>query len=232
MAQTVAFISGFETGDASELLNFGAGASVQGTIVRTGGYALKQELTASRPNVTLAAIQSVFRFYLRVPALPSALVTIATEVSSLPGNRLRLRTSATNKLVVTDVSGATLGLTTTTGTFTLGIDTWYRIEIFLDLAAGGVVKVLVDGVTDINTTHTNDVSATTTKTYDLTGAATPNEYFYDDIRIDKGGVTAIGAGQCIARQGLAGTPTYDAWTKTGAATADACWSDTPFTTGT
>lgn len=138
-----------------------------------------------------------------------------------------LRFNASNKLEVFD-GGATLGLTTTAGTASFNTGQWYRIELALDLAASGVVKIWVDGVLDINATHTNDVSASLTGNYQVRGAANPNEYFWDDIRIDTASLTPPGAGQIIARQGVAGTPTYDTWTKTGLATAALCWSETPF----
>lgn len=125
-------------------------------------------------------------------------------------------------------SAATLGLSTTSGTASFNTGQWYRIEMALDLTAAGVVKVWVDGALDINVTHSNDVSATTTGSFRLFGVVAPNELFFDDIRIDTGGVAAIGAGQIIARQGKTGTPTYDTWTKTGLATAALCWSETPF----
>lgn len=99
-------------------------------------------------------------------------------------------------------------------------------------AAGGAIKVWVDGTLDINITHTTDVTATPIDNFTLNGAATPNEYFFDDIRIDTGTLTPPGAGQIIARQGLTGAPTNNAWTKTGAATSALCWSDTPFSTAT
>lgn len=225
---TIAYICGFETGDASEMNTLAAGSSIQGTTVRTGAYALKAAAALSKlqANSILAATQSVIRFYLNVPALPGVATTLLVEATGA-SNRMGLRFNASNKLEVFD-GGATLGLTTTAGTASFNTGQWYRIELALDLAASGVVKIWVDGVLDINTTHTNDVSASLTGSYQVRGAANPNEYFWDDIRIDTGTVSPPGAGQIIARQGLTGTPTYDSWTKVGAATAALCWSDTPF----
>lgn len=232
MAQAIAYMNGFETGDGSQLVAIGTGGSVQTATVRTGAYAFKAGTGNSQLGVALASTQTVVRFYFRLPTLPGAATSFLVErVTGSATNRLRLRFNATNKLEVSDAA-ATLGLTTTAGTATINVNTWYRIELFLDLAAGGVVKVLVDGATDINVTHTNNVSATTTQSFLMSGVASPNEYIFDDIRIDTGGVAAVGAGQHIARQGLTGTPTYDAWTENGAATAALCWSDTPFATGT
>jgi hypothetical protein len=228
MVQAVAFICGFETGDGSEIQTLGSTSAIQSSTVRTGNYADQVAAIGSQltGNAFLAATQSVIRGYLQVPALPGAPTSLITE-STAGTNRLRLRFNASNNLQITDL-GVTLGLTTTAGTATFNTGQWYRIEMALDLAASGVVKVWVDGTLDISVTHTNDVSASLTGAYTIHGAASPNQYFWDDMRIDKGGVAAIGAGQCIARQGKAGAPAFDTWTKTGLATAALCWSETPF----
>ena len=231
MAQSVFFFSGLETGDGGEFLSLGTGASVQTGTVRTGGYALKNADTqASQLFNTLAATQTVLRFYLQVPAIPGSATLVAYENGGTAA-RLFINLNTTATLQVGDF-GSSLGLVTINGTAVLSTGVWYRIELAYDLAAGGVVKVWVDGVLDINTTHSSNVSATTTKEYDLSGGTSPNEYFFDDIRVDQGGLTPVGAGQTIARQGKTGTPTYDTWTKNGAATAALCWSNTPFSAGT
>lgn len=233
MAQVVRYICGFETGDASEITVLGAGSAVQTSVVRTGAYALQVGSSFCTINALafLAATQSVIRVYYQSPALPGAALNIITERPTAGGTRLFLALNASNGIQVAD-NGATLGLVTTAGTATFSPNQWYRIEMAFDLAAGGAIKVWVDGVLDINTTHSSDVSAATTGTYSLFGRASPNQPFYDDIRIDTGGIAPIGAGQIIARQGLTGTPAYDTWTKTGAATAALCWSDTPFSAAT
>lgn len=229
MAQVVRYICGFETGDFSEVSSGTAGAAVQISVVRTGAYAFQAGTAATllQAASTLAATQSVIRFYLQVPSLPGAATVFMIERTG--GTvRARVRFNASNNLEVIDGGAGPLGLATTAGTATFNVNQWYRIEFAIDLAAGGVVKVWVDGVLDINTTHTTDATASPTGNYSIQSPASPNQYFFDDIRIDTGGVSPIGAGQCIARQGKAGTPTYDTWTKTGAATAALCWSDTPF----
>ena len=54
------------------------------------------------------------------------------------------------------------------------------------------------------------------------------DIYVDDFALDNAAYP--GPGKVIARQGTAGTPTYDSWTKNGAATAALCWSDTPYST--
>ena len=228
----VAYIAGFETGDASEVSSLGTGASIQSVTVRTGGYALKQAATNTNlKNGMMSTTQSIIRVYAYFPATPAASTGVIQEVSVAPLGRIILIYTSTGKLRVQDNS-AGMGLTTTTGATTVSAAVWHLIEMAIDLAAGGVVKVWLDGVLEINVTHTTDVSASVTDRYILIGAAATNEFFFDDIRVDSGSLAQIGHGRCIARQGLAGTPAYDAWTKNGAATAALCWSDTPFNTAT
>ena len=228
MVQSVQYFTGFETGDASEVSAVGAGNSVQSSTVRTGGYALKAAGASAGCSLTttLSATQLVYRGYIQLSGVPAQTRDCFRElVGSTP--RLRLELLTTRKLTALDGGTGTLGLTGVNGTTVLNTGQWYRIEVVLDLAAGGVVQVYIDGVIEINTTHTSDVTAAPTTTVNVYGDST-NGVFYDDIRIDTGGLNLIGAGHCAMRQGVAGTPTYDAWTKTGTTTSALAWSETPF----
>jgi hypothetical protein len=229
----LAFICGFETGDLSEIQTLGALSSIQASTVRSGAYSLKAA-TASNVLITgLAATQSVIRSYVSFTAAPPNPGDEQNFIAENTGavTRLLVRFGNDLKLNVTDF-GATLGLTPLSGATVLSLGIYYRIEVAFDLAAGGAVQVWLNGNLEINTTHSTNVSATPTDNWRLVGMASPSEYFHDDVRIDTGTLTPPGAGQNIARQGVAGTPTYDAWAKVGAATAALCWSDTPFSTAT
>jgi len=229
VAQAVAYFAGFETGDASELNAIGTGASVQSSIVRTGGYAFACGTTATQITSAtfFTATQMAVRLYLYMVTAPSGgFINLFIEKGAVNRCSVALTTSAT--LQVRDTS-ATMGLSTTTGNTVLTPNQWHLIDFVFDLAAGGIVGVWLDGVSEISTTHTSDVTASPTKQAFLVNMASSGAVLYvDDLRIDTGGVTPIGAGACLARQGKAGTPTYDAWTKSGQATAALCWSETPF----
>ncbi len=229
MVQAVSYFSGFETGDGSEVSTLGAGNSVQNTIFRSGAYALKASGTACQLVTGLSATQTSGRFYFYAPAGTFTSNSFFLEVPS----RLQIRfaSGSTPKITMSD-AGSSLGLTLATGITNMTGDTWHLIEFVYDLAAGGVVQLWADGVLQINTTHTSNVAGTPTTGWNAAGAANPNEKYYDDVLIATGGLTRIGRGACIARQGTTGTPTYNAWTKNGAATAALCWSDTPFSTAT
>lgn len=231
MAQSTFFFTGFETGDASEVNMVAAGGSIQGSTVRSGAYALKCADDGVTLFTNMSATQSVARFWIRVPSLPGSIIPLLVEAKTagaVARTVLSIKTDGT--LQVSD-NAATLGLVTTGGTHAIATNTWTMVEFALDLAAGGIVKTWVSGTLDINTTHSSNVSAAVTDTYSLFGQVSPNEVFLDDIRVDQGGVTRIGDGKTIARQGKAGTPTYNSWTKNGDTTAALCWSETPFSTG-
>lgn len=226
---TVAYFTGFETGSSSEISALGAGASIQGTTVRSGAYALKAATSQSTiASGLFSSTQTVFRFYLQVPAIPAADTIFFRTLPS--SGRLELDLTNGGNIKVSDPGGG-LGLSTTTGTAVISAGVWYRIEVAIDLAAGGIIRVWVDGTLDIDTTHTSNKTANPNSGLLLFGAASPNEYFFDDIRIDTGTLTAIGAGAVILRQPITGgSPTYDAWSKSSGTDAGALWDNTPFGT--
>ena len=118
------------------------------------------------------------------------------------------------------------GFTQTSGTIVIANDTWTRIDVAYDTAAGGIGKVWVENVLDIDITHTGLVN--NVASVNVGGLSTnPNWYFFDDM-LFWDSATQPPDGMCIVRQGTTGTSIDDAWpTKTGAATAAGCWSDTP-----
>jgi hypothetical protein len=135
-------------------------------------------------------------------------------------NRLILSTLST-KLRVFDAA-ATLGLTAIGGSKVISLNSWHMIELAWDLAAGGVIRVWLDGNLEIDTVHTLDVSAKPTTAILLSGETTPNEYFYDDLVLSTGGLNSNGVISCIARQPKVGsTPTYDQYTKSSGTDAGA-----------
>lgn len=231
MAQSVAWFSGFESGDFGELNSVGSGGTVQGTTTRSGAYALTLTTSGSAYflEAGLASTQTVFRGYLNIAAVPGSTIDVV-GFRTAAANRLHLELKSTGIFQVREGPGTPMGLTTTSGTAVLALGQWYRIELIEDLAAGGVVKLLINGTVDIDTTHINDVTGTPTDNVPIFGL-TGSSFYWDDLRIDTGGLTAIGAGQCIARQPLTGgTPTYNDFTKSSGSDAGALWDNTPFDT--
>lgn len=185
---TRAYACGFETGDTSQLFSVGAGCTVQSSIVRSGGFAFSAVNASSTFTQNLNTTQSVCRYYAYFKGTFPA--TLGRERCSGPANRLQLLILGSN-LRVSDAA-ATLGLTAISGSAVLVPGQIYRIEVVLNLAAGGIIQVWVNGVLDINTTHTNDVSATPTIGWTCVGMNAPNEVIFDDVAIDVDTLTLIG----------------------------------------
>jgi hypothetical protein len=71
-------------------------------------------------------------------------------------NLWALQLMTDGRLMIQDVAPGSLGLQgTLTGTTPLANDTWYTIRIAYDAAAGGIIKVWLDGSLDIDASHTN-----------------------------------------------------------------------------
>ncbi len=221
---TVAAFTGFEA-DSLEVPSLGTNASLQSTIVRSGGFALKQAATPSIVATGLGAALNAFRVYFYLPTTTGAFPGIVDALDVSSGGVFNSILNSDNTI---RVSGG--GTNNVLGTHPVTVGGWTLIEYAFDVAAGGVMKAWVNGILDINTTHVNLTN--NLDKWRLAGLANPNEFYFDDVRADTGTLTNPGRGSCIARQGVAGTPTYNAWTKNGAATAALCWSNTGFSTST
>lgn len=231
MAQVIDAFGGWETGDASDIASLGASSTIQSSIVKSGGYAL---LGAGNMNRLVAGKtygQFVFAFGMFAGGYPgSGFTNTFTETPASGTNRLLLDVMAVSGLLRLRDNGATLGLANTSGTTALPLNVWNTIDIAFDPAAGGVVKLWLNGVLEISTTHSTDVSAAPTDRINWVGRASPNGWYMDDWAIASGGLTPIGVTRTVARQGIAGTPTYNTGTKVGGTTGANCMSDTPFDT--
>lgn len=133
-------------------------------------------------------------------------------------------------------------IASSSGTWTAA--TWYLMEVKAVVSAtvGGLeLKVCAipcstgDEVTQISSFTTNTSPVTAIDHVDYTvhfgGGGHTERYHFDNIIISNSGY--VGAGGTLARQGVSGTPTYNAWTKTGTCSGggiDTCWSTTPFAT--
>jgi hypothetical protein len=80
-------------------------------------------------------------------------------------------------------------------------------------------------------TSSNGTATTGISTLTFTGVAGNCNYRFSDITVSDAGYPDA-TGRLIARQFQTGTPTYNGWTKTGAASIDLCWSNTPMSATT
>ena len=223
----VAF-SGWETGDFSEWVTSNGPPSAQTTIVRTGNYALKSaSITQWVRDLTGMTVQSTWytRFYFQFTTLP----TVAPTFMVIGNNNssayyLTLNTDGTIQVSYWVASvEVVLGSSTTA----LATGTWYLLESkYVIAAVTGICELKING--NLEVAGSNLVTGTTNQSRVNLGSSAAGsniDKYYDDFAADTAGY--IGAGQCIARQGKSGTPTYGGWTKTGG-TIDVVWSETPF----
>lgn len=228
--QTIVYVNGFETGDTRQLASIydaGFGApSVQSVTKHSGGWGLKLPALSQATCCTgLNSTKTAFSFQLKAPT--SFLPAFYFVESSASTDRLLFYTDGTTG-TIQDVS-STLGLPNVD--FVLSPDVFQLIEFSIDLAANGAFRVWVDGVLVVDTIHTTDATGAPTDSCRLQSVTPLADCYVDDIVVATGSTEPLGRKWIIARQGIAGTPTYNSWTKTGAATAALCWSATPFATG-
>lgn len=227
------WFSGAEANNRSEFENSSVSITVSTEQVRTGGYALKSvNSQIGRVDPAFSAITDVWvRCFLFLTAFP----TTSNEVilcgrTPGPNNRVFLRMSTTGVLNWS-ISTAT-GASVASGSHAAVLNAWNLIEAHLkfDTTTGGIEAKLNSTIEFTSFgSNTNDGSAgfTTIQWGTQNSHAT---FYYDDLIVSNSGYP--GAGQCVARQGTSGTPTYDGWIKVGSTAIESVWSDTPFSTGT
>lgn len=234
----VKYFTGFETGDASELqAGVGAGHSVQSTLKRTGGYAFKSSPTAPViDNLVIGLNLStvIVRRYLYIDhKITSGGVTkeapidiFATSGGSNIAYTDLILDGADNYLlyVVNAVTSTTLG-----SGFAVTAGQWYRLEFKCVISATvGVLELIVDGVSAVSASAQNtgatNVDRVAIACY-FTDGTVHADLYTDDVLIES--ASYPGAGACLAFQGKAGAPTYNAFTKTSSQTAAQVWSETP-----
>jgi hypothetical protein len=119
-----------------------------------------------------------------------------------------------------------------TGTTVLPDQTWILLETkqVIDPVVGGM-EVKINGIVEFTSFGTNTSGNNIDQfIYGPFTNDNNNAYYYlfDDLALSDS--SYIGPGAVLARQGAAGTPTYDTWTKNSCTggVIDGCWSDTPF----
>jgi hypothetical protein len=222
------WITGFEhglspTGNIGEpdIMIVGAGSTFDTTTVHSGGFALKQLANFSRIYLDTLG-PSV--------ATMSCRMWVMFKAGSPPGSQIFLSTSTTT-LFSASWNGTTLnvgssgaGFSNVSGSITIPADVWTMIQFAYDAAAGGVGKTWVNGVLDVNTTHTG-AQANVTR-FSVAGDGS-NGYFFDDIHCNDT-LTPPPDGRVITRRPIAGSPVDTGFTLSGCATIQECWSETPW----
>lgn len=238
----IKFFSGFEPGDASEWTSTASPASQSYSttpLQGIGGFAGVADSTGNtawnKGGLSSATIAT--RFYFKTNIVTSDVADRVRTIQQMLDSTLTIAIMRI-QLVVGANSSGTLKLrlldqitSTQVGSdFTISPNTEYLIESKIVVSAtAGVLELKVNGTvvatgSSLNT-GTNNVDDVSVGTSQPAGGCTGTGTF-DHVIVSDGAY--IGPGYSIARQLVAGTPTYDAWTKNGAATAALCWSETPF----
>lgn len=212
----VVWFAGAETGSVSEF-----GASVSGPCtastaqVRSGAYSLfcqsNNSQIATPTGFNLGTAYK--RLYVRYASFGNTggnhgqLLTARSSANVI--QTLLSVNQATQLLQYNYAGGANLA----TGTIPLALNTWYLIEVKIVNAAGtGGMEVKIDNVVQFSDfTHTTNVTGTIDNFVFGANICCSWDLYYDDILLSSSAYP--GPGRSIARQGVAGTPTYDAWTK-------------------
>lgn len=237
---SIVSFAGGETGDTRELSGSIGALVVDGTIVKTGAYSYKYS-PVDTTFTNLGGINSATAFsrshhYFTKTANPAGTIEILCLVhhngtSDVAQLFLKVTSGGATSLVLRNGNGgAQIG-----SDFSVSLDTWYTVEVKTVISATlGILELKVNGAvvatgSNLNT-GTNNITLWIQAFYNAAFGTFLGFQYMDDLIL--GDSAYIGEGGCIARQGKAGAPTYDSFTKNGAATAALCWSDTPFSTGT
>jgi hypothetical protein len=226
---------GAETGDLSEGIS-ASGASAVTSPVHSGNYAyqLAQASNFPVPNVAFSQSTIYARVWIRnhVTTPPSALVDRSMiqlkDAAGSSGAMIRcfINPDGTMDLGAQD---RPLGQDQGPKAINVSLDVWHLIEMKVVIGTPGTIEWKLDGVLifsgSVNTGSANMTMMSLDGMSNLNGLV--GTTWFDDWYLSNSGYPPR-AGISIARQLKSGTPTYNAWTKTGGQGIDAVWSATPF----
>lgn len=234
--------AGAATQGMSEFTQYDTGSRhvADTTTIKTGAYALK--LTEGATNggfaiskKSLGLKSGFFRTWFRFDGAVSNSQSVARWLNAAQTIETGVYINTSSQLFWRYNGGAAI----VTGSTVLSPNTWYLIEGDTYVmgtggglgAASGGTQVKLNGVVEFASFATDTSSITALDQLQigpaLNQAGTVRNFYYDDIMVCSSSYCP--SGKTIARQGTAGTPTYNAWTKNSCTggTIDGCWSDTP-----
>lgn len=188
MAAGDLYFLGFETGDMSQQGAGGGTRSIQSSVVRSGGYALRVNPTGGTAYIYQGGVPSsvgigaatsmartaetFFTFWFRFADLASVTYSVFTVTSS-PG------ASITIDIRITTGGDVTLvGATTSATVATLSANTWYRFDLRVTKNATSGLRI--DGGTE-QTATANNQNVGGWAFGSLYDGADTYDYFYDDF---------------------------------------------------
>lgn len=244
---SVLYFNGFETGDASQIEALATGWSISTARKRTGAYAITTDHSAQNNSPLTTALNAstlYVRFYTynEFIANPNAAFVQGAEFSIQRADNSVI----TYLAAIHQAPGVGIGSGTPlqkshyinggVDTPWAGdeFDTYVRWEVKVVChASAGIIEWYRNGVLITSQTGLNTGANATqlrVSAFNFNGGASGftgwSNLWIDDVQARNDAYP--GPGGVIARQGKAGTPTYDAWTKTSSQTAAQVWSETPF----
>jgi hypothetical protein len=209
------YICGAEMGSLGEFFSSTGTASIQGGTKRTGGYAIRANPTAGTGYVTIKSVAAggtprdivgSIRFYLYVTTLPDAASKIMADFTSTGTLSRWVRLETDGRLTIG------LGASSSTGTNTVSVNTWYLIDVYNSFS---LTALDVDGIRWRTVAASSGIAHPEIR-FGLSVDASPNvtgEIFIDDILLDDSvGVPAIGAGQSILVLPTTDPGSLNSWT--------------------
>lgn len=237
----VRFFTGYETGDASQLAAaLPAGATIDTGIKRTGSYSLKCPSTAAASEIQIVAglntatLFSRFSVYIAHNAFHASLgvdfyACILRGTADTNLGYVLIRSNPAGYYEVFIVNGVG-GTNVSCGQLSTAVQHLFEFKYTVS-ATVGILELKIDGfiVGTLSSQNTGTENIDRFRHYVGNSLNDGVNYFtayYDDLLLDDAAYP--GNGRSIARQGKAGTPNADAWTKTSSQTAAQVWSETPF----
>lgn len=235
MAHTITRIEGFEWGEGSNVdIMFdgtsGTSHAVIAGAARTGDFGLRITapagagtgsvqlgyawLATGAQDASTAFVAGIVRLYLRINTLPAASAELFALATAAAVDVVRVDLGAVGNLILDGVSGSS----------TLAVDQWYRIELKFD-SATDATELLVNGTSEITGTNTG-AATNRLKLGKATTAGGTGNYIVDldDVEIEAAASVASidypGAGS-VLRLDLDGDGFYD-----GAGNAVTDWTAT------
>jgi len=226
-------MSGFETGDLREWpLSSGiSNLTLDTTQVTKGGWSLKVPLNDKFDYLGSPAGLNLATGYVRAnvytntsnPSVSST--SLLSLIGSAAIGSVRLATSGGPTVALrlwNEVTGTQVG-----SDYVTTANAWHTVELKCVVGSGsGVLEMRVDGVVratgaSLNTGSVN-IDHLLVGMLGASGSGQSGYAWLDDVVIRRDQYP--GAGYIIARQGAAGTPSYDGWSKAGSSTAWQDWS--------
>jgi len=227
---TVYDFCGFETGDEFLERDYTAwDKDVQSTVKRTGEYALVTNPTdGTRLGYwnfgSMSVATAYYRFYIRIDMFPeTASEPICYFINSDNSYTSHVRVNSDHTLSFYDKNDTLKS----TGTTTLELATWYRIEIGLGTGTAANYELRIDGATELSGTLNNGTY--NNHTISLGKAINKNSqqilYYFDDLILSN---WWVGEGGCVPLQADSDGD-YIAWSGGGADRWDRV-NEIPFST--